>query len=160
MYQTPTEVVVRASLPGVEPEEIEVSISGDTLTIRGESKAEEEIDEGDYLRREHRYGSFVRSVGLPSSAKGEEAEAEFEHGVLTITIPKSEEAKPKLVPVRRKGAVEGKKRRARRKTKRAAAAPKAMTRRKARVGAKARVEGAGPPEPAVQGPDVKAEKKE
>jgi len=94
MYHTEKEVVVRAALPGVKPEEVDISITGDTLTIKGETKAEEKIEREDYLYQEHQYGAFCRSVALPSKLQTDKAEASFENGILTLTIPKSEEAKP------------------------------------------------------------------
>ena len=111
MYHTEKEVVVKATLPGVKPEEVDISITGDTLTIKGETKAEEKIERKDYLYQEHRYGAFHRSVALPSGLKTDKAEANFENGVLTLTIPKAEKVKPKQIKVRAKakGAAQGKK---------------------------------------------------
>jgi HSP20 family protein len=102
VYQTPTEVVVKATLPGVKPEEISIDITGETLTIRGESKAEQEIKKEDYLYQERRYGAFSRSVALPSGLKPDKAEATMEDGVITLTIPKAEEVKSKAIKVKAK----------------------------------------------------------
>ena len=102
IYQTPNEVVVKATLPGVKPEDVSIDITGETLTIRGESKAEQEIKKEDYLYQERRYGSFSRSVALPSGLKPDKAEATIEDGVLTLTIPKAEEVKPKAIKVKAK----------------------------------------------------------
>jgi len=102
IYQTPNEVVVKATLPGVKPEDVSIDITGETLTIRGESKAEQEIKKEDYLYQERRYGSFSRSVALPSGLKPDKAEATIEDGVLTLTIPKTEEVKPKAIKVKAK----------------------------------------------------------
>jgi HSP20 family protein len=102
VYQTPNEVVVKAALPGVKPEDISIDITGETLTIRGEHKAEQEIKEKDYLYQERRYGAFSRSVALPSGLKPDKAEATMEDGVLTLTIPKAEEVKPKAIKVKAK----------------------------------------------------------
>ncbi len=99
MYETKDEVVVKAALPGIKPEEVEVSITGNALTIKGESKEENEVKEKDYIRKERRYGSFARSVTLPSGLKTDKAEATFEDGVLTLKVPKSEEVKPKTINV-------------------------------------------------------------
>lgn len=107
MYHTPEAVVIKASLPGVKPEEVDITISEGTLTIKGEHKAEEETKQEDYLYQERRYGSFCRSFTLPSHLHTEKAEAIFEQGVLTLTIPKAEEVKPKQIKV--KGAIEGQK---------------------------------------------------
>jgi len=111
MYHTAKEVVVKAALPGVKPEEVDISITGDTLTIEGETKAEEKTEREDYLYQEHRYGAFHRSVALPSELQTDKAEASFNNGILTLTIPKSEEAKPKQIKVKAKarGAARGKK---------------------------------------------------
>jgi HSP20 family protein len=102
VYQTPNEVVVKATLPGLKPEDVSIDITGETLTIRGESKAEEEVKRENYLYQERRYGSFSRSVVLPSGLKPDKAEATMEDGVLTLTIPKSEEVKPKAIKVKAK----------------------------------------------------------
>ena len=109
VYGTENEVVVRAALPGVKPEEVDISITGDTLTIKGETKAEEETKRENYLYRERRYGAFYRMVTLPSGLNTDQAEATFDNGVLTLTIPKSERVKPKVIKVKAKGVIEGKK---------------------------------------------------
>lgn len=108
MHQTADDVVVKATLPAVKPEEVEITISDGTLTIKGEHKEEEEVKREDYLHRERRYGSFSRSLTLPSSLETEKAEATFENGVLTLTIPRAEEVKPKQIKVKAKGVIEGK----------------------------------------------------
>ena len=100
MYETADRVVVKTALPDVKPEDIDITIVGDTLTIAGEAKAEEELERENYIRRERRYGLVSRSVTLPSGMEGEKAEATFEHGLLTLTIPKAEEAKPKVIRVK------------------------------------------------------------
>jgi HSP20 family protein len=102
IYQTPNEVVIKATLPGVKPDDVSIDISGDTLTIKGETKAEEEVKKEDYLYQERRYGVFSRSVVLPSGLKPDKAEATIEDGVLTLTIPKAEEVKPKAIKVKPK----------------------------------------------------------
>jgi HSP20 family protein len=100
IYQTPDEVVVKATLAGVKPEDVTIDITGETLTIKGETKAEEEVKKKDYLYQERRYGSFSRSMVLPSGLKTDKAEATVEDGVLTLTIPKAEEVKPKAIKVK------------------------------------------------------------
>jgi HSP20 family protein len=102
MYQTEENVVVKATLPGIKPEDIQISVSGDVLTIRGESKQEEEISNATYHLRERRYGAFSRSLPLPSQVIADKAVAEFEHGILTLTLPKAEEVKPKTIKVKAK----------------------------------------------------------
>jgi len=102
IYQTPNEVVVKATLPGLKPEDVSIDITGETLTIKGKSKAEQEIKKEDYLYQERRYGTFSRNVALPSGLKPDKAEATMEDGVLTLTIPKAEEVKPKKISVKAK----------------------------------------------------------
>jgi HSP20 family protein len=102
IYQKPDEVVVKAAMSGVKPEDVNIDITGDTLTIKGERKAENEIKREDYLYQERRYGAFSRTVVLPSGLKSDKAEATMEDGVLTLTIPKAEEVKPKAIKVKAK----------------------------------------------------------
>jgi len=102
MYETDEAVVVKTATPGVDPEDIDISITGDTLTIRGETKVDKEIEEENYLCRERRYGAFSRSLAIPVAIEADEAEAEFEDGVLTLTLPKAEEVKPKAIEVKAK----------------------------------------------------------
>jgi HSP20 family protein len=103
VYQAPSEVVVKVALPGVKPEDVSIDITGGTLTVKGESKAEQEVKREDYLYQERRYGVFSRSVVLPGGLKPDKAEATMEDGVLTLTIPKAEEVKPKAIKVKTKG---------------------------------------------------------
>ena len=100
VYQTEKEVIVEASVPGIDPEKIDISIEGDALTMRGETEDKKEIKREDYYRREIRKGSFQRSVMLPTPVKGEEAKAEFKNGILRIVIPKEEKAMPKKIAVK------------------------------------------------------------
>ncbi|MEA3377956.1 MAG: Hsp20/alpha crystallin family protein [Chloroflexota bacterium] len=102
MYETDEDVVVKVSVPGIDPEDLDISITGDTLTIRGESRAEEEVEEDNYIYRERRYGAFSRTVTVPMSVEADKAEAEFEDGVLTLRLPKTEEVKPKAIKVKAK----------------------------------------------------------
>ena len=99
VHQTPDEIVVTASLPGIRPEDVDITMTGQTLTVRGELKADETINRDQYLYRERRYGSFSRSLQLPVRVEGDRAEATFEHGVLTLRIPKSEEVKPRQIRI-------------------------------------------------------------
>jgi len=109
MYQTDNDVVVKAAIPGVNPDEVDISIAGDNLTIRGEHKDEHEAKEQDYFYKESCYGSFSRSVLIPVAIDSEKAEATFENGVMTLTIPKAEPAKTKQIKVKPKAMIEGKK---------------------------------------------------
>jgi HSP20 family protein len=102
MYQTDDEVVVRAALPGFKADEVQINVTGDVLTLRGEVKHEEEKKERAWHIREHRWGSFERSIGLPTDVKADKAVADFENGILTITLPKAEEVKPKTITVKAK----------------------------------------------------------
>ena len=107
MYQTDKDVVVKATLPGVDAEDVEISIAGDILTIKGEHSEEEEVNEGDYIHRERRIGTFTRSVHLPVSVDSNKADAVFDKGVLTVTLPKKEESKPKKIKAKHKSEVKG-----------------------------------------------------
>lgn len=102
MYETKDNIVVKASVPGVKPEDIDVSVVGDTLTIKGQIKEEEEVEKENYIRRERRYGSFCRTLSLPTAVNVDKASAEFEHGVLKLTLPKAEEVKPKTIEIKTK----------------------------------------------------------
>jgi len=91
--------VVRAEIPGMKEEDIDVSVVGDTLTIRGEKKASTEVKEENYYCCERSYGSFFRSIGLPSNVDAKKIKAHYEDGVLEVTLPKAVEAKPKKISV-------------------------------------------------------------
>ena len=99
VIETKDNVIVKMSAPGVKPEDIDISVVGDTLTIKGETKSEEQFEEDSYLRKERRFGSFQRTFSLPASVASDKSKAEFENGVLTLTLPKAEEAKPKSIKV-------------------------------------------------------------
>ena len=97
-------ILVRASVPGFRPEDIDVSIEDNLLTIRAETKAERERKEGDYLMRERRNGSFYRSLRLPDSVDTDKAHPIYDNGVLTITFPKVESKKAKQLKVHAGGS--------------------------------------------------------
>jgi len=99
MYETDEAVMVKTAIPGVDPEDIDISITGDTLTIKGETRAEEEVEEDHYVFRERRFGVFSRSLAVPVPVKSDEAQADFKDGVLTLTLPKAEDVKPKAIKV-------------------------------------------------------------
>ena len=103
MYETDDDLVVEASLPNIGPDDVDISIVGNSLTIKGEMEREEEKEEKgkDYFR-ERRYGAFQRTVSLPVEVNADEAEATFENGVLKLSLPKVEEAKPKRITVKAK----------------------------------------------------------
>ena len=102
MYQTDNEVVVRAALPGIKADDVQINVNGDILTIKGESKHEEEKKDKSWHIREQSWGAFERSVALPTSVTADRANADFENGILTITLPKSEKVKPKTITVHAK----------------------------------------------------------
>jgi HSP20 family protein len=100
VYETTDKIVVSAELPGLDPKEVEVSVEDSTLTIGGQRNFEQEADEQNYHRVERRYGSFTRSIRLPQTADAEKIQARFDKGVLTVEVPKREEARPKRVEVK------------------------------------------------------------
>lgn len=100
MYQTEDSVVVKSAVPGVKPDDIDITISGNTLSISGETNEEEEVTEENYIRRERRHASFSRSVVLPEGVDPDKAEATFDDGILTLTIPKVPEAKPEVIKIK------------------------------------------------------------
>jgi HSP20 family protein len=91
--------VITAALPGVRPEDVQIEATSNAITISGETTDEREVDEGEYVRRERRFGRFFRMLELPVEINAEGAEASFENGVLTLRVPKSEATKPKQVRV-------------------------------------------------------------
>jgi HSP20 family protein len=91
--------VVKASLPGMNPDDLDVTYNNNVLTIHGEVKEEHESDERRYHLRERRYGSFSRSISLPSTINADAIDASYQDGVLTLTLPKVEEAKPRRITV-------------------------------------------------------------
>lgn len=102
LYQTESDVIIHASLPGMKADDMQISVTGELLTLKGEFKEKAEKKEKAYHLREQRFGSFERTVSLPTNVVADKAKAEFEDGILTITIPKAEEAKPRTVTVKAK----------------------------------------------------------
>ncbi len=100
VYTTPEEIVIIASLPGLTPDEVDIAIEGDTLTIRGELRPP--LENVGYLFQERPYGAFSRMLTLNVPVEPEKAEAIFENGVLTLTLPKAEETKPRVIKVKSK----------------------------------------------------------
>ena len=98
--ETENSLIVKAEVPGLAKNDIEVAVTGDTLTISGEKKDERKQTKGNYRMVERRYGSFRRSVTLPPGVDADKTQAEFKNGVLTITVPKTEETRPKKIAVR------------------------------------------------------------
>lgn len=99
VYEKDDAVVVETPLAGVDPKDVEITVEGGALTIRGKTEHRTEVDEKDYLYKEVRYGAFQRKVALPAPVLGEKAAAESEHGLLRITIPKAEQGEKKSVKV-------------------------------------------------------------
>jgi HSP20 family protein len=93
-------VTIKAEVPGMEAKDIEISMVGDTLTIKGEKKVEKEEKEESYHLVERSYGSFVRSIRMPAPVNADKIEASYKNGVLTITCPKKEEVKPKAIEIK------------------------------------------------------------
>ena len=100
VHQNANEIVVTAALPGMKAADVDITITGQTLSIRGEFKADEKVEKGQYLYRERRHGTFHRQLQLPVRLKGESATASFEDGVLTLTVPKADEVKPRQIEVK------------------------------------------------------------
>ncbi len=99
IYETEHELVVKADLPEVDSKELDIRVENNLLTIRGERKFEKKVNEENYLRVERAYGSFSRSFSLANTVNAEAIKADYQNGVLTLTIPKREEAKPKQIKV-------------------------------------------------------------
>ncbi len=108
IYETPNELVVKADLPEVNEKDIDVRVENNLLTIRGERKFETSVSEENFLRMERAYGSFSRSFSLPNTLNAEAIAAEYKNGVLTVTLPKREETKPRQVKVNVTSASNGK----------------------------------------------------
>src|SRR6266704_878195 len=99
IYETEHELVVKADLPEVDPKDLDIRVENNVLTIRGERKFEKKVNEDNYLRAERAYGSFSRSFSLANSVNAEAIKADYHNGVLPLTLPKREEAKPKQIKV-------------------------------------------------------------
>ena len=99
VHETSDEIVVTAALPGMKADDVEITMTGQTLTLRGEFKADDEVSHDQYLYRERRLGSFSRTVQLPVRVEGDRADATFTDGVLTLRIPKAEEVKPRQIRI-------------------------------------------------------------
>jgi HSP20 family protein len=103
VHETADEIVVTAALPGIKADDVEITMTGQTLTLRGEFKAAEDVNRDQYLYRERRYGSFSRTLQLPVRVQGDRAQATFEDGVLALHIPKAEEVKPRQIRIAANG---------------------------------------------------------
>jgi HSP20 family protein len=99
IFETENELVVKADLPDVNPQDLDIRVENNILTIRGERKFENKVNEENYLRVERAYGSFSRNFSLANSVKSDAIRGDYQNGVLTLSIPKREEAKPKQIKV-------------------------------------------------------------
>ena len=99
IFETEHELVVKTDLPDVDPKDLDIRVENNILTIRGERKFEKKVNEDQYLRVERAYGAFTRSFSLANTVNSEAIKADYQNGVLTLTIPKREEAKPKQIKV-------------------------------------------------------------
>ena len=99
IFETEHELVVKADLPDIDPKDLDIRVENNILTIRGERKFEKKVDQDNYLRVERAYGSFARSFSLANTVNSEAIKADYQNGVLTLSIPKREEAKPKQIKV-------------------------------------------------------------
>lgn len=99
VYEDKNNVIVDCALAGFDPEKVAINVEDNVLTIEGKEEHKTEVDDKNYYKKEIRQGSFFRSVALPHPVKGGEAKATFEKGILKITLPKAEEAKPKTIKV-------------------------------------------------------------
>jgi len=102
IYETADKIGIKASMPGVKAEDIDINVTPEGVIIKGESKSENEVKDEQYVRREFRYGAFSRTIALPRGLKIDKAEANMDSGVLTLEIPKAEEVKPKSIKIRAK----------------------------------------------------------
>jgi HSP20 family protein len=100
VHENESEITLRAELPGMKEEDIELTIDRGRLTVQGEKRLEKEDTDGDYRRIESSYGSFYRSFPLPDTVDQENIKARFENGVLYVTLPKTEAAKPKRIELK------------------------------------------------------------
>ncbi|MGB8984004.1 MAG: Hsp20/alpha crystallin family protein [Anaerolineales bacterium] len=100
MYQTDDEVVVKAALPGFKANQVQINVTGDMLTLKGNMQHEEEKKDKAWHIREQRWGTFERTVALPTAVVSDRASADFENGILTIKLPKAEEVKPRTINVK------------------------------------------------------------
>jgi HSP20 family protein len=99
VYETNDDVVVKASLPGVKPDDIDISVTGQLLTLKAEAREEHEDKGRNWYRRERSTGTYLRQFTLPTEVDAEKAQANFEHGVLELRLPKAESMKPKQIKV-------------------------------------------------------------
>ena len=106
VFDTKEAVVLKAELAGMDPDEIQIEVEDNVLTIKGERTLEDKVDEERYYRVERRFGSFQRSLALPQGVKADDIQAGYEDGILTVRVPKAEEEKPQRIEIKAKKTVE------------------------------------------------------
>ncbi|MEP7215508.1 MAG: Hsp20/alpha crystallin family protein [Anaerolineaceae bacterium] len=106
VIETGDQFVVKAAVPGIDPANVDISVEDDVLSIKGEFQQEEETSEDNYLRRELRFGNFQRTLRLPPTVDAEHAQAKFENGVLTLTLPKKPEARARSIKITTNGVID------------------------------------------------------
>lgn len=106
IYEDADKVGIKASMPGVKPEDIDINITPNSVTIKGTTESEKEVKDENFIRKERYYGTFTRTIALPTGLKIDKAEATMANGVLTLEIPKAEEVKPKTVKIKAKAEPE------------------------------------------------------
>jgi HSP20 family protein len=99
IYETENDLVLKADLPEISEKDLDIQVENNMLTVRGERKFEQKVNEDNYLRIERTYGSFSRSFSLPNTVNTEAIKADYKNGVLTVQLPKRAESKPKQVKV-------------------------------------------------------------
>jgi HSP20 family protein len=99
IYETGDSLVLKAELPGINPDDVEIRVEDSTLYLKGERKFEKEVKEENLHRVERSYGTFTRSFSLPNTIDSDEVKAEYQNGILTLTMPKREEAKPRSIKI-------------------------------------------------------------
>lgn len=104
IFDTAEAIVLKAELPGLAPDDIDIEVDDNVLTIKGERRFEDKVEEGRYYRLERAYGQFSRSVTLPQGVKADEISASFDQGVLQVRVPKADEVKPRKISVATNGS--------------------------------------------------------
>ena len=99
IFENADNIVLKAELPGIDPKDVEIRVEDNTLYLKGDRKFEKEVKEQNYHRVERSYGTFTRSFSLPNSVDADKVGASYQDGVLTLTMPKKEEAKPKTIKI-------------------------------------------------------------
>ncbi|HET7212165.1 MAG TPA: Hsp20/alpha crystallin family protein [Terriglobia bacterium] len=99
IYETDDSVVLKAELPGINPDDVEIRVEDSTLYLKGERKFEKEVKEENLHRVERSYGTFARTFALPNTIDADKVKAEYQNGILTLTMPKHEEAKPRTIKI-------------------------------------------------------------